>query len=732
MLRDGGVNKALQSGATVSAVAMKSSPVTEEGTIVGTFQYMSPEQVEGKELDGRSDIFSLGAVLYEMVTGQRAFEGKSQLSVASAILEKEPVPITATQPTASPVLDHVIRKCLDKTPGDRWQSARDLASDLKWLAESGSQASALIVGRMLGNRERLAWLVATALALVLIGGAVTWWLGRSEKPAAMYFSASVPFAASGVSVSPDGKTAALVAYSDEVHRYAIWTYEVGGRRAIRIEGTENASHPFWSPDGTSIAFFADAKLKRVEAFTGRAPQIIGDAPNGRGGTWSKNGVIVFAPYANGGLYKIPSTGGTPIQVTTVDAARSESSNRWPVFLPDERHFLYLVANFGGKFEINGIYAGSLDSQEKKFIVKADSNAAYAEPGYLFYWRDGGLVAQRFDTRKLTVTSEPRTLVDGLQYDPQTDRAIFDVSQAGPLVVQTGKGVDKSQLTWFNRSGKQIGVVGPPGGPANPTLSVDGRRVAFEQTESDGRHVDIWVQDLASGTVARVTLGPGLNEAPVWSPDGNRIAYSSVRDLYWELRLKNADGSGNEEVILRKPIDLAGFWDWSRDGKSLLAWQNATELWNFSWTDRQWKHLFPSNWIVKNAQFSPDGKWVAYCTNETGSWEVFVSPVTGGENKWQVSRGGGGEPRWRGDGKELFYISSDRRMMSVEVKAGNSFEAGAPVALFQTRLRKPVSALEVVSYAVTGDGQRFLVNTRMDEPSAAPLSIILNWASEIER
>ena len=722
----------LASAATLTAATPRSA-VTEQGTILGTFQYMSPEQVEGKELDSRSDIFSLGVVLYEMVTGKKAFEGRSQLSVASAILEKEPAPIIGIKPTTPPVLDHALKKCLAKTPDERWQSAGDLASELKWMAESGSQVGLLTAGRTLGNRrERLVWLVATALALVLIGGGVTRLLTRSEKPAAMYFSASVPFAASGVAVSPDGKTAALVAYSDEIHGYAIWTYAVGGRRAIRVEGTENASHPFWSPDGKTIAFFADAKLKKVEAFTGRTPQVICDAPNGRGGTWNKDGVIVLARNTNAtGLYKVPSTGGTPVEITTLDRARSEASHRWPVFLPDGKHFLYLAANFGGKFESNAIFAGSLDTQEKKFIVKADSNVAYAEPGYLFYWRDGGVAAQRFDARKLAVTSEPRTIVDGVQYNPQIDHALFGVASSGPLVVQTGKGVDRSQLTWFDRSGKQIGVVGPPGGPANPTLSKDGRRVAFEQTESDGRHVDIWVQDLASDAVARVTLGPGLNEAPVWSPDGKRIAYGTIRDLYWELHSKNTDGSGNEEVILKETTDLAGPWDWSRDGKSLLGWQNTSELWDFSWADRQWKRLFPSNWIVKNAQFSPDGKWVAYSTNETGNWEVFVSPLAGGENKWQVSRGGV-EPRWRGDGKELFYLSSDRKMMSVEVKAGNSFEAGAPVPLFQTRLRKPVSAMEVVSYAVTGDGQRFLVNTRIDEPSAAPLSIILNWASEIER
>jgi serine/threonine protein kinase/Tol biopolymer transport system component len=718
------------SAATLTAV--QAAPVTEEGTIVGTFQYMSPEQVEGKEVDGRSDIFSLGAVLYEMVTGKRAFEGKSQLSVASAILEKEPEPISAVKPMAPPALDHAIKKCLAKLPDERWQSASDLASQLKWIAETGSQAG--VTGRVSAGhsrRERAAWLLAAALSVLLIGGGAALWQASNKRPHAMYFHTSVPFAANDLVLSPDGRTLAMVAYSEQANNNALWTYEVGSRRTTSLDGTQGATYPFWSPDGKFIGFFADGKLKKVEVSGGQV-QVLCDAPNGRGGTWNRDGVIVFTPEGLGGISRVSSSGGSPVEMTKPDASRFETTHRWPVFLPDGKHFLYLAANFGGKLEHNAIFLGSLDSHETRFLVSTNANAAYAEPGYLLYQRDKTLVAQGFDRRRYVLTGEPHTLSDEVLYFPQVDRAVFSVSSGDVLVTQTGKGASVSQLTWFDRSGKPAGMVAVPGSYNNVRLSPDGRRVAAEQTDPDGRNTHIWIHEPARSATTRLTFDPSLHQAPIWSPNGRQILYVATRKLSPGLFLKNADGSGSEEEVvnLGSP-DQASAWDWSRDAKHVL-FRKGNELWFLSWPERIAKPLLQAKWTVRNAQFSPDGRWMAYASNETGNMEVYVSPFPSGNGKWQVSSAGGQEPRWRQDGKELFYMSADGKMMAVAVKTGASFEAASPVALFQTHRRQPISAADVFSYDVSGDGQRFLIITKVDEANPAPLSVLLNWASGMEK
>jgi serine/threonine protein kinase len=732
-LMDFGLAK--ESGPTPLAAALTEmtadqAKLTMEGTIIGTFQYMAPEQLEGKEADARTDIFALGEILYEMTTGKPAFSGKSRASLIAAILTVEPPPISQLQPMTPPALERVVKKCLAKDPDDRWQSALDVETNLKWIAESESPVTSSYVKHN-PWRERAAWLLSTIFFLLVVAGGSVWWQASRRRTTPMYFHTSVPFPANDLALSPDGRMLAMVAYSAQANNYMLWMYEVGGQRTTSLDATQGASFPFWSPDGKFIGFFADGKLKKVDT-SGGQPQVLCDAPNGRGGTWNRDGVILFAPDGFGGLFRVSSSGGSPVEVTKPDPSRIETSNRWPVFLPDGKHFLYLGANFTGQLENNAMVVGSLDSQERRLLVSTSANATYAEPGYLLYLRDNKtLVAQSFDLGRFVLKGEPHTLSDEVLYFPSVDRAVFSVSGGEVLVTQTGKGAFVSQLTWFDRGGKPAGTVGIPGAYKNLRLSPDGHRVAVDQTDRDGRNVDIWILEPARGATTRLTFDPSTHQAPVWSPDGRQILFTANRKLGMQFYLKNADGSGAEEEVAElEGVSQANVWDWSRDGKYVLV-RKGNELWYLTWPEHIAQPLLQTKWTVRNAQFSPDGRWLAYASNETGNMEVYVSPFLNGNGKWQVSSGGGHEPRWRRDGKELFYVAADGKMMSAAVTAGVSFEAGSPAALFQTHRRQPISAQDVFSYDVSADGQRFLIITKVDDANAAPLSVLLNWASHMD-
>jgi len=736
-LMDFGLAK--QSGPAPLAVAFtemtaQQSKLTIEGMIVGTFQYMAPEQLEGKDADARTDIFALGALIYEMATGKPAFAGKSQASLIAAILSTEPPPMAALQPMTPPALERVVKKCVAKDPDERWQSASDLASELNWIAEGGSQAQE--PGRVPLRRktwELMPWLLAALLLLLLIGAGAALWKASNGRPGrAMYFHTFVPFSANDLAMSPNGRTLAMVAYSTQVNNYALLVHELGSQRTTPLDGTQGASYPFWSPDGKFIGFFADGKLKKVDLSASQV-QVLCDAPNGRGGTWNRDGVIVFAPDSLIGLYRVFARGGSPVEITKLDTARLEQSHRWPVFLPDGKHFLYMAANFTRQTGVNAIYLGALDSQEKRQIVSTDANAAYAEPGYLLYLRDKTLVAQAFDSKNYVLSGEPYTLSDQVLYFPHVGRAIFSVSNGEVLVTQTGKVGSLSQLTWFDRNGKALGTVGAYGSYNNVRLSPDGRRVATDETDSDGWNIDIWIHDLARGATTRLTFDPSLDTTPIWSPNGKQLLFVSNRNLGFRVYLKNSDGSGSEEEVADLGSNLqVNPWDWSRDGKYMLV-RKKSEVWYLAWPDRAPKPLFQAKWTIRNAQLSPDGRWIAYSTNETGNMEVYVSPFPSVNGKWQVSTSGGEEPRWRQDGRELFYVSADGKMTAVPVKTTTAgFEAGSPVALFQTRRRQPISAQDVFSYDVSGDGKKFLIATKVDEANAAPVSVLLNWASHMDK
>jgi eukaryotic-like serine/threonine-protein kinase len=718
---------AMVSGATLTAAVPK-TPVTQEGTVIGTFQYMSPEQIEGKELDGRSDIFSLGAVLYEMLTGKKAFEGKTELSVASAILEKEPEPIGAIKPMTPPVLDHVVKKCLAKASDDRWQIAGDLASELKWVAAGGARATSPAAARK--SRETLAWLCCAALIAGLVFTAI-WWQRSKPQKETMHFYAQLPFPVRDIAIAPNGHTLALVAYQEAMGKNAIWIYELGSPGARSLADTEGGSYPFWSPDSRSLAFFAGASLKRVDISNGQV-QTICVAPSGRGGTWNKNGVIVFTPDAvlGGGLYKVLASGGAAEPISKPDASRLEDSHRWPMFLPDGRHYLYLATNFSGQRGVDAIFVGSLGTNEKRFVVEATANAAYAEPGYLLFYRDKTLLAQRFDEEKLAVTGEPMTILSEIEYQPQVKRAAFAAFGSSMLVAQTGGAVALSQLTWFDRKGNELGLVGKPDVYGNVSIAPNERFVAVNKTEIVSQNTDIWTLDLQRDGAKRITFDTSFSATPIWSPDGGRLAFFSNRQRSSDVFMKNSDGAREARMILHDDLDKLPS-DWSRDGKYIL-YMRGTELWLATFPELKTSVFLKTPSVLRNGQFSPDGRWVAYASIETGRWEIYVTSFPEPRGKWQVSSGGGEQPRWRGDGKELFYLSPDGKMIAAPVTTSGKFDAGAPAALFQATPRQPVSSRDLFVYDVSKDGKRFLINTPVKLAETQPMSVVLNWDAELTK
>jgi serine/threonine protein kinase len=706
--------------------------LTQEGTILGTVQYMAPEQLEGKEADARTDLFALGAVLYEMTTGKKAFSGASHASLISAIMKEEPAPPSSVHPMSPPALDHVVKTCLAKDPEDRWQSANDIKNQLRWIAEGGSRPSAVSPPR---PRSRLRELIAWGIAgLALLAVLALFLRGRPEttRPSETHFSILVPgkSALRAAVISPDGSKVAIVA-RDASGKSLIWIRRLDSLALQALEGTENPSFPFWSPDSRFLGFFADGKLKRIDP-AGGPPQTISNAPISRGGTWGADGTIVFTPIVDGPLFRVSSSGGPATALTKLDPQRGETTHRWPFFLPDGRHFLYLVGSFasGGEIDKMGIYVRALDSGEERFLLSANSSLAYAPPGRLLFARERNLLAQPFDLEKLTMTGDPFPVAEDIQFFPQTYYALFSSSRTGTVIYQNRAASTVSQLVWLDRAGKQLGTLGTPGDQSNPHISPDGRSVTLDITDPRSGNMDVWVYETSGGIAKRLTSHPGIDSGAIWSSDGSRLIFSSLRKGHADLYQK--DLHSTEEELLLGSDRMKYATDISPDGRTILfRASDATsklELWTLRFDgDHNAAPFIKTNFGVGNGQFSPDGRFVAYASDESGRREVYVAPFPGPGGNWRVSSEGGSEPKWRRDGKELFYIAADGHMMAVTVREGASFDAELPRPIFPIRRREPVSSTDQFSYDVASDGQRFLVNTDLVEETAPPLQVILNWA-----
>ena len=742
-LLDFGLAKAVAPAGSVSALTslptMAGGPnLTQEGTILGTFQYMAPEQLEGKEADARTDIFAFGTVLYEMATGKKAFSGASQASLIAAILEREPAPISSVQPMSPPAFDRVVKTCLAKDPEDRWQTAHDVMLQLRWVAEGGSQAGvpAPVAARR-RSRERLAW-AANAVTAAAVAATLLLLRPHSEPPRVIRSFINAPektefdFEAGAMALSPDGCRIAFVAKNPE-GKDLLWVRSLDALAAQPLSGTEGTSYPFWSPNGASLGFFADGKLKRVDA-SGGAPETLCDAQAGRGGTWSREGGILFAPSQFSGILRVSSSGGAPAPVTQKNPLKGEESHRFPVFLPDGRHFLYLViTSLSDTRRRDAIYAGSLDPKEEgKLIGYAGSKAVYARTGYLLFYREKTVVAQAFDAKRLRLTGEPFPIADQVSRFSSRD-AVFSVSDNGMLAYQPGRGSGStSQLIWLDRAGKQVGTVGAPMDYTEPRLSHDNRRLAVVIRDASG-NADIWIYELSRGFATRLTFDPADDVAPVWSPDDSRIVFSSTRNLPENLYWKPSNGIGKEE-LLYKSADRCFADSWSPDGRfilfSALEPKTRWDEWALSISDRKAFPVVQTEFGEDLGQFSPDGQWIVYHSNQSGTWEVYVQrfPEPGG--KWQVSNAGGRMPLWGPDGKEIFYAALDGKLMAVAVRGSASgFEADSPRRLFEKRM---VAAPDR-QFDVSADGQRFLMNVPLEEEkNIAPITLVQNWTARIGR
>ena len=722
----------------VSATPTHTRALTAEGTVVGTVQYMAPEQLEGKPADARSDLFAFGAVLYEMATGRKAFQGKSQASLIAAILASEPPPLATLQPLAPPALERVVRGCLAKDPEQRLQSAHDLMLELKWIAEDGSQAGVetqRTVPRR--SRERLMWAaltLTTAVALAL-GYLVATRAPTEERVTRSYIKpmADTSFIlsdAAGFALSPDGRRLTFVA-STSGGKSALWVRAIDSLRAEPLTGTNGATYPFWSPDSRFVGFFAGAKLKKID-ISGGPPFTLCDASDGRGGTWNREGDILFTPSVNAALYRVSASGGPATPVTILDPSRSELSHRWPQFLPDGRHFIYLAGSVFTSKEnpTNTIRLGSLDSKQSDLVLHSHAGAIYGS-GQILFLRQDTLMAQPFDVEHLKLAGGAIPVADPVPEVAVFSKGLFSVSENGLLAYVEGTSSADRQLVWYDRSGRQVGVVPGTDAYSSPRVSPDGKRLLY-YLDSSG--YDIWSYDMARGVKSPQTFGTASTQGniyPVWSPDGRRFAYGSYRNGKHALYQKASDGSSGEEVIVEGGDRYKFPTDWSPDGK-LLTYQEGIQS---GWVVRMLPldgdgkpyTLHESGFSEREAAFSPDGKWLAYCSNESGEYKVYVVPFPGPGGKWQVSPGGGSSPRWRRNGQEIFYFSSDNKLMAAEVRANaSSFEIGAIRTLFETR---PYGVF--ARFDVTADGQRFIVPFEAGTSTTA-ITLVVNWPSDLKR
>ena len=737
-LLDFGLAKAMErsgAGAGLTTLETKTQNLTSAGTIIGTVGYMAPEQLEGKEADARTDIFAFGVLLYEMLTGRKAFLGESHASLIASIMSATPPPLSTLQPMASPALERAIAKCLAKSPDERWQNMRDLKSELQWIAEGGAQTGLPEQAAAAGSRNaRLPWILAGLLAISL--ASVSFLYFRAPRPVERPVRFDFPVPPNTLmrwidipTPSPDGQRIVFSAVDPGQHA-RLWVRWLNSVAPQPLAGTEEAAIPFWSPDGRQIGFLVQGKLKVIDS-AGGAAQTICELNSFGGATWGRDNVILLGK--DGLLFTIPAQGGEPKQVPGF--SRTEGTPYWPQFLPDGRRFLY---NFNGeKRDASGVYAGSLDGKLRKKLLGEDSKAVYPGAGYLLFSRGDALYAQPFDAERIELTGSPALIAEHLLiFGTATAGANFFASLNGVLAYRTGATGSDLQIAWFDRSGKRLSIVGSPGQYSNPALSPDERWLAIGKMDPKLKTRDLWLYDLTRGINSRLTYDPGDDLNPAWSPDGKQIAFSSKRKGARDVYMVDANGTREPELLLQTSSDK-NLEQWAPDGKFLLlnvqAPDTPADLFVLPLSgERKPIPYLNSPFVEDMGRISPNGRWLAYRSNESGTMEVYVQTFAPGDSgprgKWRISTDGGMEPQWRSDGKELFYLRGST-LMSVEVKTdGREFAAGLPKPMFD----KMVTSSGRNHYVVSRDGQRILMITPPEEQMNADVHVVLNWPSALPK
>jgi Tol biopolymer transport system component len=702
---------------------------TEVGMILGTAAYMAPEQAKGKNIDKRADIWAFGVVLYELLTGERLFKGDDVAETLAQVLTKQPdwqgVPAKARR---------LLQECLQKDPTQR---LRDMGDAKRLLGDDAAQIA-------LQAKQR--WLLPSFAVMVTAFGALAFIHLREKPPDVLVERFTIPapreaaFNLAGdfggpVEVSPDGRRLVFSATADG--KTQLWVRALASLTSVPLAGTEGASFPFWSPDSANIGFFADGKLKRIEA-RGGPPLTLCDAAAGFGGTWNREGAIVFAPNGRGPLYRVSASGGTSSPVTILDFAKHETTHRWPSFLPDGRHFLYRAGSNVNVIDAT-IRVGSVDSpgRDSRVIIPSQLNAIYSQ-GYLLFLRGNTLMAQPFDANRLSTTADAVTVAEQIQTMSNLGRAVFTVSANGFLVYRTGSLEPTVQLAWFDRiSGKQTGTLGQPENSNGIRLSPDRKGASVATLDVATGNRDIWLYDVARGLkTTRFTSDPGEHRHPIWSPDGRWIVFTSNRKGHFDLYRKPSNGAGPEELLYADEKEKYPS-SFSPDGKWLLYMvyldpSSKDQLWILPVeetppSERKPVPFAPTRFNSSWGEFSPDGRWIAYVSDESTRNEIYVAPFPGPGRKGRISPAGGNQPLWRTDGKEIFYISSDRRLMVAEVSSkGDALEIGAVRPLFG-----PIPEVFGRSYDVSADGQRFLV-TVAQQSNSEPLTVVHDWTAGLKK
>jgi eukaryotic-like serine/threonine-protein kinase len=722
--------KADEAGAESEGITQTISN-TAAGVVMGTASYMAPEQVRGEAADPRTDIFAFGTVLYEMLSGLRAFRRDTPAETMTAVLKEDPPELSDAGHPVSPPLDRTVRRCLEKNSEQRFQSAVDLSFALSAL--SGTDTSGAMRVAEAPRRIPLLHWFSIALALTAVAG-VTWFVARrSAATNTIQFAIPVAGEVSHMALSPDGSMLAFISPEENSGLPMLYVQRIGSPAATMLPGTEGASYPFWSPDGTNVAFFANSKLEKV-AVSGGTAQVLANVLAARGGSWGRRDVIIYAPDAQGMLWRVNADGTGADALTGGLMIKAESTHRWPAFLPDGNHFLFWAGNFANSKDdrSSGIYVSSLDGKERRLLILCHSNFGY-DSNRLFYADDERqLDSVAFDTSAATVSGSTSEIGNTVGYQPSTYWAALTVAENGTLIYNASAGAAVSALTWMDRTGKELGRVGEPAIMANPTLSPDGSRIALDISDQKANNVDIWIESVNGASNARFTFDPSEEVTGVWSRDGRTLAYRMNNSKGTSLVLKRVTGLEREKQLLQFPDanDILPN-SWSPDDQKILCTHHLPSGSRLELVPVGGGNPIPflfSKANESNGQISPNGKWAAYASDETGNWEIYVTSFPDAAGKWQVSRGGGTEPRWRGDGKEIFYIGPKGMLMAVPVSGESGFSSGTPMPLFQIHGRAAISSSDVYTYDVAKDGKRFLVNRYVKPERVVPLTILLHAAA----